>query len=84
MLHRSWLAWTLAVDIVVDTRCLESAELWLGQHARAAAPDIPAIELTPSAKAFTAFAAYSLLGKRKKEADEDAWTSNEELRTTST
>ena len=82
MLHRSWLAWTLAVDIVVDTRCLESAEL--GQQARAAAPDIPAIELTPSAKAFTAFAAYSLLGKRKKEADEDAWTSNKELRTTST
>jgi hypothetical protein len=70
MLHRSWLAWTLAVDIVVDTRCLDCAELWLGQQARTAAAHIPALELTP-AKSFSAFAAYSLLGKRKKEADED-------------
>jgi hypothetical protein len=71
MLHRSWFAWTLAMDAVADTRCSDSAELWLGQQARTAAPDIPALELTPAAKACSAFAAYSLLGKRKKEADED-------------
>jgi len=78
MLHRSWFAWTLAMDAVADTRCWDSAELWLGQQARvaraaarAAAPEVPALELTPAAKACPAFAAYSLLGKRKKEADED-------------
>ena len=94
MLHRSWFAWTLAMDAVADTRCWDSAELWLGQQARdsaelwlgqqarvaraaaravarAAAPEVPALELTPAAKACPAFAAHSLLGKRKKEADED-------------
>ena len=76
MLHRSWFAWTLAMDAVADTRCWDSAELWLAQQvlraaARAAAPDVPALELTPAAKACPAFAAHSLLGKRKKEADED-------------
>jgi hypothetical protein len=75
MLHRSWFDWTLAMDAVADTKCWDSAELWLGQQARAAAraaaPDVPALELTPAAKACSAFAAYSLLGKRKKEADED-------------
>jgi len=81
MLHRSWFSWTLAMDgmdAVADTRCWDSVELWLGQQAhvarsaaRAAAPDVPALELTPAAKACPAFAAYSLLGKRKKEADED-------------
>ena len=82
MLHRSWFSWTLAMDAVADTRCWDSAELWLGQQARvaragalaaarAAAPDVPALELTPAAKACPAFAAHSLLGKRKKEADED-------------
>ncbi len=66
------------MDAVADTRCWDSTELWLGQQAhvaraaaRAAAPDVPALELTPAAKACPAFAAYSLLGKRKKEADED-------------
>jgi hypothetical protein len=79
MLHRSWFSWTLAMDgmdAVADTRCWDSAELWLAQQvaraaARAAAPDVPALELTPAAKACPAFAAHSLLGKRKKEADED-------------
>ncbi len=48
MLHRSWFDWTLAMDAVADTRCWDSAELWLGQQARAAAraaaPEVPAIE----------------------------------------
>jgi hypothetical protein len=73
MLHRGWFDWTLAMDAVADTRC---AELWLGGQARATAPAVPTLELTPAARACSAFAAYSLLGKRKKEADEDASTQN--------